>query len=267
VPEPGNPQALNRYAYALNNPLKYIDPSGHVYICAIGCDDNNWSKGSIDWLAYLALYGVRLVGNWTARNILVAVVAVGDSGQKLRASLGGTAAEAYSSVFGTSSSDPMVLFWGNTQTDELTKMGRYLSSECAGITAGGCASSSRLINFMSLSEQIGKRTARQAHVSARNNIVHELGHAFANRFRANGPYQAMGLSENRYLVGDEGFHPSPITAQRTWRQHPGDSPNEAFADMFLGWVYGMWADDRRGRARDYFMTVNMAEWVPRAAGR
>jgi RHS repeat-associated protein len=29
VPEPGNPQALNRYSYTLNNPLKYTDPSGH----------------------------------------------------------------------------------------------------------------------------------------------------------------------------------------------------------------------------------------------
>ncbi len=28
VPEPGNPQALNRYAYTLNNPLKYTDPTG-----------------------------------------------------------------------------------------------------------------------------------------------------------------------------------------------------------------------------------------------
>jgi RHS repeat-associated protein len=29
VPKPGNPQALNRYAYVNNNPLKYTDPSGH----------------------------------------------------------------------------------------------------------------------------------------------------------------------------------------------------------------------------------------------
>jgi RHS repeat-associated protein len=29
VPEPGNPQALNRYAYVYNNPLCYTDPSGH----------------------------------------------------------------------------------------------------------------------------------------------------------------------------------------------------------------------------------------------
>ncbi len=29
MPEPGNPQALNRYAYVLNNPLRYTDPMGH----------------------------------------------------------------------------------------------------------------------------------------------------------------------------------------------------------------------------------------------
>jgi RHS repeat-associated protein/uncharacterized repeat protein (TIGR01451 family) len=32
-PSPGNPQALNRFAYVLNNPLTYTDPSGHtVYL-------------------------------------------------------------------------------------------------------------------------------------------------------------------------------------------------------------------------------------------
>jgi RHS repeat-associated protein len=30
VPEPGNPQALDRYAYVHNNPLKFVDPTGHM---------------------------------------------------------------------------------------------------------------------------------------------------------------------------------------------------------------------------------------------
>jgi RHS repeat-associated protein len=29
VPNPADPQSLNRYSYCLNNPLRYIDPTGH----------------------------------------------------------------------------------------------------------------------------------------------------------------------------------------------------------------------------------------------
>jgi len=29
VPDPSNPQSLNRYSYVLNNPLRYTDPTGH----------------------------------------------------------------------------------------------------------------------------------------------------------------------------------------------------------------------------------------------
>ena len=31
VQEPGNPQNFNRYSYTLNNPQKYVDPSGHFF--------------------------------------------------------------------------------------------------------------------------------------------------------------------------------------------------------------------------------------------
>jgi RHS repeat-associated protein len=35
VPSPANPQTLNRYAYCGNNPMKYVDPTGHIF----GIDD------------------------------------------------------------------------------------------------------------------------------------------------------------------------------------------------------------------------------------
>jgi RHS repeat-associated protein len=34
VPDPGNPQALNRYAFVYNNPISNVDPSGHVPVVA-----------------------------------------------------------------------------------------------------------------------------------------------------------------------------------------------------------------------------------------
>ncbi|MGQ0602473.1 MAG: RHS repeat-associated core domain-containing protein, partial [Anaerolineales bacterium] len=48
VPDETNPQAWNRYAYTLGNPLKYTDPSGH----SAGCGDNcpwNWSMNITSW--------------------------------------------------------------------------------------------------------------------------------------------------------------------------------------------------------------------------
>jgi len=35
VPEPGNPQALNRYSYVYNNPLRYTDPTGQWPLISI----------------------------------------------------------------------------------------------------------------------------------------------------------------------------------------------------------------------------------------
>ena len=41
VPDPTNPQSHNRYSYTYNNPLKYVDPSGH-------CIENYYSGEETD---------------------------------------------------------------------------------------------------------------------------------------------------------------------------------------------------------------------------
>jgi len=48
VPGAGNPQAWDRYAYTSNNPVKYIDPSGHSVDCGIGEQNCRAGKYIID---------------------------------------------------------------------------------------------------------------------------------------------------------------------------------------------------------------------------
>jgi hypothetical protein len=60
VPEPGNPQALNRYAYVYNNPLKYTDPSGHwvesaIDLAFIAYDLRDISQNGLNWENGLSL--------------------------------------------------------------------------------------------------------------------------------------------------------------------------------------------------------------------
>ncbi|WP_423222644.1 RHS repeat-associated core domain-containing protein [Candidatus Amarolinea aalborgensis] len=49
VPQPGNPQSLNRYSYALNNAVRFTDPTGHftadeicTYFANCGADKDQW---------------------------------------------------------------------------------------------------------------------------------------------------------------------------------------------------------------------------------
>ena len=49
VPNPGNPQCFNRYSYCLNNPLKYVDPSGQEV--RIGGQDV-WDLYNDPWAIY-----------------------------------------------------------------------------------------------------------------------------------------------------------------------------------------------------------------------
>jgi hypothetical protein len=56
IPQPGNPQSLNRYAYCLNNPLRYTDPTGHD----VSEDDYDEASQIIEEL--LLLYGIWIEG-------------------------------------------------------------------------------------------------------------------------------------------------------------------------------------------------------------
>lgn len=63
VPDPGNPQSLNRYSYVLNNALKYTDPTGHAYDAG-GAAGPSCTDGSASYMACTYPESHPLAGYW-----------------------------------------------------------------------------------------------------------------------------------------------------------------------------------------------------------
>ncbi|MBI2906401.1 MAG: RHS repeat-associated core domain-containing protein [Chloroflexi bacterium] len=61
VPQPGNPQSLNRYSYTLNNPLKYIDPSGNfvLFVGGFGVEGNDPAENMGTWGFLIGQMGLQ----------------------------------------------------------------------------------------------------------------------------------------------------------------------------------------------------------------
>jgi hypothetical protein len=54
VPQAGNPQALNRYAYVMNNSILYVDPTGYFLQCNSDgvCSDDGYSISNPSFTSY-----------------------------------------------------------------------------------------------------------------------------------------------------------------------------------------------------------------------
>jgi hypothetical protein len=73
VPEAGNPQALNRYGYVFNNPLRYVDPTGHFTE-----EEVQEYFGVKDWAEFRELYGDQMYALMNSEFTWGDVIAAGD---------------------------------------------------------------------------------------------------------------------------------------------------------------------------------------------
>ena len=256
MPEPGNPQALNRYAYVYNNPLRYTDPTGH---CIPG-----WNcPGDVR-----PPRGVRFTGHWVTPDKEAALDAVW------------TVAEAMSQV------------WRRElirQNRELVKTGDLEHVVPIPSASELFAQVFGRVDFHRVSARCETGCWAETWVPritiyanapeggyTFQNAAHELGHFFAQR-ASRQPYHDLNATQIGYTRPDGEIIPVAgggwgagyvrtskgyATVRGPWQQNWWTAtPNEDFADIFLGWAYNHFADDPAGAARYQWMAVNIPRWI------
>jgi hypothetical protein len=267
IPDPGDPVSYDRYAYTRNNPVRYTDPSGHGY-----CDGHMAEDVDCSYTAKVILqqyYNVELnngnLGDWTADQAIAIYIAVSDVGAKLNLAAGWTATpgDAFKRVY-----NHLTFLKGNT--------GAGLTNECQGVESGGCTSSAHMINFASLAGR--NHTGYNQLLRNRNNVVHELGHAFNWASKEHGwgnPYDSLddAMKSNSLLrrgdIPGESYGFASGYGYFLWQMSytNASSPNEIFADQFLGWTYNTWytgMDElyiNQAEARSAWMENNMGGFL------
>jgi RHS repeat-associated protein len=270
VPQPGDPQSLNRFSYVLNNPLKFTDPTGHCIPGEPGCQPD-FPAGN--------LYSINFTTDagqvWDVRDQNAIFDAARNIASSLRQSLIDDRQtnrfdyRRYGEQLGQIPSSAQIF----KQSFGVVTFNRN-AGNCAGL---GCAAWAN--NPVNGTIQVYIQIARHGHFSAQN-AAHELGHVFDRRAGNDHPSADLAAANITYVnergrnvrltTGFNRVNTGYATAGLPWQQHPatmpgGATPGEDFADMFLGWAYNHFATDTAGAARYDWMSTNMAEWIALAS--
>lgn len=200
-------------------------------------------------------YHVKLTGNsWENKDKAAALLAVHAVDKSFEAE-----GHSFQEVYGTSSENPLVF-----------KLVSSFDYKGKTYTAGGVTRGPHLIEFANLADATWGmdgttyRSASTALYEVRNNIVHELGHAFGQLWYKKGASPEKGPYENipSSLRNSRGFQNPPAYSPKMWRQSSSNESAEIFADMFLGWTFNEWnLSVDVGKTRSEFMTTNMPGWL------
>jgi hypothetical protein len=249
-----NPQNLNRYSYVRNNPIRYTDPSGH----AICMDDGYCGKPSDTAYKNKIIkdiqkdYGITFSGKWSIDNKMkVATAAILAGGKFADASGTTSGSEAFRAVYGLNDGDTFRFEWVGREQGPC----RINGETCWGYTPGS--------NHIQIYETYNGVWAGNPYVAdtpvSVGLVLHEMGHAFNQRLGGVPLTGLTGVLLTRPYE-DHGF----FTGHYVGQFSHDISPSEIFADMFVGWTFGGWGDNRLGDARRDYME-DMNTWVLRAS--
>jgi hypothetical protein len=265
VPEPGNPQSLNRYSYVYNNPLKFVDPSGHSGYPP-GCEH---SQQCMDWWDKASLVG--FVGkDWNVEQktqVIEGAWAVAQGFER-------TAREQQTKVKQipieqrryVPESFSLSSLWGLSAREtfhEVYGEGPVTFVEAPQCAQAGCGNGvdpgawawSRIgdMGEVWVNENVFTDPGYAGFAIAQN-AVHELMHGLdqLGGGAAGNNLAAAWAARPDLTRGAGGF-----AAGTGWQQSAERTGSEVFADMGLGWTYDRWGSNRAGIAKKQYMKTNM----------
>jgi len=266
VPSPGNSQAWDRFAYTLNNPLKYTDPSGHVpcsdiyEFCGTMVFDGQITTSILR--RALRRYDVHLTtdgeSQWRFANVHAVYFAITIIANKFSEETGNSPTQSFKDVFGSmeirmcksgcvdsgfgwAKGDHLILFDGFYGSME--KNIRLVTHEFGHIfdraVCGSRGSSGACPNIF-------------AGLGARGDLSRSWG--FCSVF-SSACLGRTGYEDQGFAGGWEDWQFGANLADGT------GSSGEVWADMFLGWTFDSWDSTNLGNYRSTYMAFNMTYYL------
>jgi RHS repeat-associated protein len=266
IPGAGNPQAWDRYAGMMNNPLKYTDPSGHETCDSDGqCGEYRPTNSDIN--KFSIMYGLSFSGKWRTDYMIAIMIAAITIGSKMAEAINGAVgSDVFRSVFGglTLYLDPTLKdqkLYGKASTNWIKLRPDKITSRLFGHELGHVFSRRMILGTGN----------KYADWSSETQIGNGL-------WDDEGNFMTSGSDRNGGVLGEESGYQCGETVpcqyhyidelNQTELMDAGSlTSSEQWADMFLNWSLGGLNNTARGVFYTNWINSNMGQWVDDARAR